>query len=436
MRKLFESSPLEGLKLVDPKYPNTHYLLSKNYVMVELRANTRDKYVSVYLRPYKTSKTLITAFVPELEYLSDLQIYNKLGLLKFLSRSKSISELYKATSTIGDKPFISIVHDFTNEVNGKVWCIQHIIDHELTPELINEDYSEYKLLKEGIHKIVDVSEEFLRVKKEHIVDFYHSYWKNEINPTLVKTVLEKCKKDSFWGAVIGIIDGFSDPVLREFIKANKIVLVCENKFYAIGDTIDAEDKMHDAAVIIKAEVLNKLYENTGYLFCVILEYAHGVWVPKMNMGELVEGISIMLDHVNVKAWTKIDESAYKMMPTASDIWYYSNPYHEGTILRKFMQDNDKTDYNVPEPITVVKEPDCIVSTCHVSCHDPWNDVRGFNYVISILGESLTIISEYQRYYPIWVKKSIIDISSNAMKTVGVIVNPWRYLIKKVIETTK
>lgn len=430
MRRISESTPMEGLELVNPKDKQTRYLVSKKFVMVEFEVVKGEEFISVYLRPYENNKTLVTAYLPELEYLEHISTYNKPGLLKFLSRSKTISDIYKAASTICDKPFLSKVHDFTEtKRNVDVWCIQNVVDLQLTPKIINEDYSESKLFEKKVNEIVAVAVEFLKIRREHLLDFKDSYWVKKVNPSLVNSVIKACEEDGFWGSLFNKIECIKDLPLREYIKENKVALWCENKVYAIGDIIEnEEDKKHDAIAIILAEVFDNALKDSGYIFCIDLELKYGEWRPKANVGELVEAVSIMLNHVNTKAWAKIDNTAYKTMPKSTELWYYSNPYHKGTMLHRFIQDDDKTDYDVGDPIFVVKEPECITrSWGGVICDDPWNDIKSLSCVASILEESLIVISEFQRYYPIWKKKGFVGIAGEIFKFA---VNPFKYTMKK------
>ena len=217
--------------------------------------------------------------------------------------------------------------------------------------------------------------------------------------------------------------------MREYIAENKVAILSKNNVYTIGYNIDEEDRNNDAIVLIMADVFDNSFKNSGYVFCIELESQYGQWRPKINLGGLVEGISIMLNHVNTKAWAEIDKSAYKIMPEASKIWYYSNPHHEGSMLHRFIENGDKTDYDVPETTIVVKEPNYICSSwSSVNCNDPWNDVQSFAHIASLLNSSLTVMAEFQRYYPRWRNKSLLDIVKNP---IGMAINPFRFGLKKV-----
>ena len=431
MRRLSESKPMEGLELVNPKIPQTRYLASKKFVMVEFDVNEGKEYVSVYLRPYEVDKTLLTAYLPELEYLEDIRVFNKPGFIKFLSRSNTFAEIYKSASIIPEKPFLSKVQDFTEtNKNVNVWCIQIVVNLKLTPKIINEDFPEYLTFEKGVNDIVAIAVEYLKIRREHLSDLNYSYWVKKVNPSLVKSVINTCEKDGFYGTLFNKIECISDSSVRDYIRENKVVIWCKNQIYAIGVSIDIEeDKECDAKAIILAVVFEKSLKDSGYIFIMDLEYRYGTWRPKANVGELVKGVSIILNHVNTKKWAKIEESAYKSMPEATDLWYYSNPYHEGTMLHRFIEDDDRKDYNVDEPIFVVKEPDYI--TCNwggVDCNDPWNDIQSFNYLSSVLALSLKVISEFQHYFPIWKKKTYLDIGGTVGK---ILINPYKYIFKKI-----
>lgn len=428
MRRISEIERMEGLEVVNPKYPDTRYMAAQKFIMVEFAAEQSSEFISVYLRPYEADKTIITAYLPELEYLSDLGVYDKPGLLKFLSRSKTISELYKQGSAINNKPFISRVCDFTEDDKTPMWTIQNIIDVKLTPRLINEDYSEFKILEKGVNDIIAIVSEFLNARNNHLTDLKNSNWVRAINPSLVNSVINKCELGGFWGTFINKIEGIKDQELREYVKENKVVILGKSYSYSIGNRIEAVDKENDALVLIMAEVFDSTLSKSGYMFCIELESYYGQWRPRINLGELVEDISIMLNHVNTKAWSEIDKDAYKTMPEATQLWYYSNPYHEGTMLHRFIQEGDKTDYEVPDPTMQVKEPAYICSSwSSVNCDDPWNDIQSFAHIASILSTSLSVIYEFQRYYPIWKRKSIIDIVKNPIKMA---INPFKFVLKK------
>jgi len=432
MRKISDSKQMEGLELVNPNNSKTRYLASKKFVMVEFDVDDGKEYVSLYLRPYDNNKTLITAYLPELEYLEDIKLFNKVGLLKFLSRSEKFSEIYKSTSTISNKPFLSKVHDFTEtDRNVELMCIQKIINLQLTPKIINEEYPEYETFENGVNELIAVVVEYLKIYQEHLRDTSYTYWVGNVNSSRVKAVIKKCEEEGFWGSFINKTDNLADSSVRNLIKEYKVAMMCENMIYPIGNSIEEEDKQHDAIVIILAEVFEPSLKDSGYFFCIDLEYNYGSWRPKANLGELIECISIILNHVNSKKWVKIDETAYKHMPQTTELWYYSNPYHEGTMLHRFMRDGDQTDYGVDEPFIKVEEPTFIKSGIwgSVKCNNPWNDVQSFNYVSSIIEEALIVIYEFQRYYPIWKRKQITGTVGEVGKA---LINPYKYVFKKIL----
>lgn len=205
--------------------------------------------------------------------------------------------------------------------------------------------------------------------------------------------------------------------------------------YPISCPIKEEDRKNDAAAIILAEVFEPSLKDSGYFFYVELEYNYGSWIPKANVGELVDCVSLMLNHVNTIKWAEIDNVAYQYMPKTTDLWYYSNPYHEGTMIHRFIKDGDKTDYGVDEPFITVKEPTFIKSNhwASVKCDNPWIDVQSFDSVPYLIETVLNVIYEFQRYLPTWKKRAILKGFLNGIPYV---LNPWKAIIKKMLGMNK
>lgn len=433
MRRINEIKPMEGLEVVNPKQPKIRYMASSKFVMVEFEVDEGNEYISVYLRPYEQNKTLITAYLPELGYIEDLRVYNKPGLLKFLCRSNKFSKIYKDSSKIGSKPFISKIEDFTRKESGsKVICLQKVVDVPLTPKVIDEQYPEYNKLEDGINEIIAVIVDYLNIYIEHIRDLDAAMWTLCVNKSIVKTVLNKSIEDhNFWGPFINHIDNIDDEDIRELIKEYKVAIWCKSNVYGISVPINEEDKQQDAHFIVLVEVFEPSFKDSGYFFYINLEHRYGSWVPKADLDGLVERISIMLNHVNKKKWAKISESIYKYMPKTTDLWFYSNPYHEGAMLHRFVREGDQTDYGVDEPFYKVEEPNFIKGSYwgSVNCDDPWNGEISLHGVSDTINLALTVISEYQRYYPVWKKKRFINIGLEAIK---ILANPYKYGMKKII----
>lgn len=429
-RKFTNTRPLNDTIPINPKNPRTRYREYEGYIILEFNVDKGKQYITVYLRPYENNKTIITAYLPELDYLEDLRLFNKLGLLKLLCRSTKFAEIYRAGSEISASPFLSIVQDFTEDVRkiGKM-CLHKIVNLPITPSLMDSESQDYVRLANGINKIIEVANEYLRVYRKHLKDISCAYWmKNKINPSIAEAVVKK-SNNGLYGNFICKTTIFSSPDIRGIIEKNKIAILCKNDIYPIGSIISDEDKHNDAIVILLAEIFAPSLKGSGYILCVGLEYKYDSWKVKANLGELVEQVSNLFNHINTKEWAKIEKYEYQKMPNTANLWYYSNPYHEGTIIENFVNEGDKTDYGVMEPKVLVEEPSYItVSWPYIECDRLWEDLS-FSQIEVVIRNALTVIYEVENYIPSKLKKILTEV---AIDVTMVMINPYRYVLNKIM----
>lgn len=432
MRNISENRPMEGLEKISK---NVKYLASKRFVMAELNVDNGTEYISVYLRPFDENKTIITAYLPEMQILRDLNLYDKTGLLKFLCSSKKISKLYKNGSKISNKPFISITNDFTEPYkNRDVLCIHKIISLPLTPNVINEETDQFRIFEKGVDEIGAIAVEFLKIHSEYTKDI--NTHKRLFDSRLLKPTIELCEKKGFWGDFINKLDNIPNSEVRNYIKKNKIAIVCNKYTYSVGSKIEMSDRMHDAHVVILAEAFDNSLKGSDYILWVELKHDYSGWHTRVNLGKLIGIISSLMNNVNTKDWAKIPKHIYKNMPKTTELWFYSNFAHEDMSLHHFVEYGEQKGLGWKEPIILVDEPDHIefrTSFGSISTDDPWNIYGRFNTVYSIAETALSVLYEYQNYSSSLITKKAAKYIIEGTKLV---INPYKYGLKKLLGLDK
>lgn len=427
MRKVFNSSPADGMQLVNKKYDDVSYKASKEYIIVECRSED-SWYVTVYLRPYKNNKTIITAYVPQLDYFDDVKYYS------YLSDSIHLSEetLKVIKPSEEDKSFfVSEEKDITGESKyGIFHCVHKIIDVPLSAKILNQDFDDYKIIETSINEIIHFVNSYLYDISSSIFDFDKAQWVKKVSPAKLKAVIQKGEKSGFLGHFIGNIKYMKDENLKALLLERKMVLVCNEHIYDQVCHIEDEEKEQDALMFIMAEVFDASFKDSGYLLVLEFEASYSGWYPKIHLGGLVKGMSIMLNDVHTKKWTPIKQSTYDAMPTSTEIWFYTNPYHSGVMIHRFISDGDKEDRDASGPSYVVQEPDYIKSKYSLDDLTFWTEKNFCWYIANSVETALTVILEFEKYCPSWKRKQIIGIGT---EVITFLINPWKYVLKKKLE---
>ncbi len=428
MRRLSSNEPCEGMYLVNPDEPTVKFLPTEDFVMMVFEVEKDKEFITVYLQPYGNGQTLITAHLPELSYISTLRD-NKLMLLKLLSRSPNFAKVFQNNSAKKDmkQPFICEIKDFTSP-NNFVWCFQRLVDQPLTPMLIDERHPEYQDLENAINDIIHVAIDYLKIFIDQISDPECIPWLPKINQARVEKVLRHCEKEKAWAPFINTIDNISDDTLKDLLCKHKVVLCGDSHFYGLGGTIMEEDFGKPAQVLIMVSVICPSFKDSNLFLYIDLDEYYGKWLPKVNMGEYLRGISIALNHINTEKWAKIDKEAYAIMPNASKIWFYNNSYHDGADIDYFVKNDDRNDYNIEVMVPSVIEPTTLRSNRwgRISQHQPWTD--GFVFVAYLVNDAFLLMEEFDTYFPKWKKRQMLDIGTEVLK---VVLNPAKYIMKKI-----
>ena len=437
MLPINSNEPTNGLDVINPRDPAGRFMVSKKYILFELYNCFGDNnlYSYFYLRPYKRTQTLITAYLPEMEYLEDLRVYNKVEMVKFLSRSKFFSEFYKTKTLEVNKPFLSRIQDFTND-DRWIKCVHIIIDTELTPGLIDPDNdSEYKKLITGTNSIIKVVNEYLEIMNEHVQDLSIVHWVRGINKLHLLTVLNIYKEKKLYDFFIQHIDNLREDV-KELLKVKKVLIWGKKQIYGMDcPSINEEDRGQITPLLILAELFDQSLKNSGFVFIVELMPNSYSWYPQICLDYVIVNISRMLNNVHKKPWAKIDKSIYKNMPGVTDFWFYSNPYHTDYMITDFVKYGEKNNVNLDnEQFYDIVEPYDIRSNYFTLDYNYiWRDYGSFNIVTGIIDLALMILYEYHRYYPIWQKKKYFRMATHGLRFAS---NPYRYVLTELFKKNK
>lgn len=435
----FESDkPVKGLDIINPIFPVGRFKITKKYILIEMYAKTgqKDQYNYFYLRPYKGTQTLITAYIPAMKYLEDLRVSKKIELIKFLSRSQVLLDAFNVKSPQLNKPYIYYTEDLSREEGSsyipRMYCIQNIINAELSPRLINNEDPEYQKLMTGIIGVLNLVYEFNRVFKEHIQDLSFAEW-TKINKQDLIYVINKYRNDDLYDYFINHIDSFKEEI-KQMLSEKKVMIFGRNHNYGLDSVIiEEEDRSEGACAMILAEVFDESLKHSGIVFMIFLVPESDEWRPRVYLGNVIKNISKMLNNVHNTAWAKIDKSVFKNMPKVTDFWFYSNPYHTDANIRSFVEEGDKTNYGVDdEPMYKIIDDENAISVDMWGGLDfnyVWRDYGSFNKVRGLIEHALMILYEYHRYYPTWKKKRFIKAGAEVVKFTA---NPSKYGLRKVL----
>lgn len=414
-----------------------YYRLFDNYAMFQLNINGPDNWSYLHYYVVPKDRTTCTAFIflPKLNMLLN-RTKDKRDLNFFSWFNFSLATLIDNTENKDpSNRFVcklSYIKDFSEsiKIEEKIWCISIDIPLTFSNRIIQRGSDEKKCFGEYLYKLFKCAMEFEEKYDWMVSSKKYVEWIKSVNSFAVLSAIKKGEKDKLdrmWGRFINTVNGFPDNY-RDYINKTKMVIV-SGDMYPIGETIKEEHQNKDAFIIILAELIIPSLEGSGKAFVIELDNENGYWIPKVDLGSLIEGTSILLDHINTKAWKKIDEVAHKMMPVASEIWFLSNPEHKGANLERFLQYDDKTRSSYHVDSFEASEPDYLKggAWCRLNQENPWSD---FKYLADIINTSCSIITEYSRYHPIWVKDVWVHVAKKFGKGMLIGLNPLGYVIRK------
>lgn len=425
MHKLCSSIPFEGMTS-DKSKCDMSYKSEMNYIEVNY-LHEDSFYVTVYLRPYHRDKTLITAFVPQLRYIEDIRYDEELaGSLSFSQETLAVLYQRGANKSF----FVSYEKDITGESQYSSFpCVHKVIDMPLSAKIFNPDFHEYKVFKSKVQDIINFANNFVNDLRLQTFDFDNAQWVKKVSKSKIKAVIEEGERSGFWGEFMNNVCNVHDETLKQVLIHNKVVLVCERVLYS-GEQINDWVFHHDAVIMVLAEVFDASLKGSGYMFVIDVESRYGNWYARTHVGELIGCVSSVLNNVHSKKWAGIDISAYNKMPKTTDIWFYSNPYHHGVMLDSYISENDRIDRGANGSSFIVDEPDYLKDKYSLDNNNFWSELNFCYYISNIIETTLTVILEFEGYYPLWKKKQILSIFADSAKVLS---NPSKYWIKKKID---
>ncbi len=466
-------------------HPKLKYYVTEKYYMIVYRHIQDNILLNVYLRPYEGDRTIVTAYIDDFNYIESITKTDKSILLRFISHSNIMADLVGTKQGTPNKIFLRKIQDLEGERKNFL-CIQKVIDYKLTTQhlvtgqttngqitfrerikkcipylkdkvkcirtYMNKILRKFKYrihpsqptspslqvqesrpdtAKEGNQLINTILEfynlynNFIETRKKHLQDLNYAYWKKRFKVKLAKNVIDISEKSCFEGDLILKAEKI-EIGLRNVILKYKVIINAGNFYYTIGSKIREKDINKDIDIYLLAEVLDKCFKDSGYIFHI------GVKDEKMriNLGGMVDRISEMMNHVNTKAWEKMPLKIYKSMPKASDLWWHSNEKHDGALLSAFIRNDDREIYDTWDPPFRVKDSYLVYDEYRFDYKDPWNDIYSMTAMMDIINEAITVIYEFQQNAPKWIVPKTIKTTVNVASFFS---NPFKLLIRKTIK---
>lgn len=439
MKSLGNCTKTEGLQQLDPKDPTVKFLVTKKYIMFEF--DRGDFYENYYVRPYGSDKYAIYAHIPELRILANLKD-DKIGMLKFLGRSEEISTIIKnsiSPEKNQNSPIYVNIEDFTEEeCSEKVWCFRYIVQRPLDESILVDRSDSNIALEFALNDMVRMINVFFNVYNEHQKDITSYSWVTKNIIRKLKETIDVCKDHSWFPRFIQPLSGINPEEVREFLKNEKFLLSTDLRSYYFKEDLLEEDTKRDAILFVMPEIFAPSLAGLDIVFVMYLKLENSRWIPRLDLGEYFEFISILLNRVNTKSGRKMTKAAYDLMPTGSKIWFYANTHNDGISLYRYIRDNDDTRYynEFDDKIYDVNEPYLIDSFWGAPTPETiWED-ESLITIAEFFNLGLLLIREAYAYAPIYKKETGAIVLKNFLRGVSIGLNPIGYVLRKVMKKSE
>lgn len=428
MRNIFETESIGGLGVINERFPYIQYLTSKKFIYVEVYNTSLQYYTCVYLRAVGNKQTMVTAYIEELSYVKYLMENNfakstKMEYLAFISKYPNVANLIRNEHNKPGVPFLSLSENLTRESSEKLACIHLLINSPLKSNLLNGDSYECNIFMQALKILSDTAVNYLNAYGKFSNSFSYLGW-TKINVNQLRVRIESVKSDGAFGKYINHIDSFKNEEDKNLLQDKKLVLLYNDEFYPINSVRFCDHVIYgDATLFVLAEVFDSYYANSGYFFIINLDYKNYSWYPKVDIGEdFVEYISKSFNNINKVKYAKLDENVCRMMPTSAQLWFTSNPYHDGVSFSRYLRQNDINSYAENEDSFFVVEEPCYIratSMVGIKQQNIWNS-SGLKAIGLLLDVALKVQNEGCHYIEHKTSKIKKGIAFNLFKLLRII----------------
>lgn len=430
-------TPSENLHQFKSSDSRDKYLVTNSYVLIQISRDDQfgvEQYLNFYIRPMNGNRYAIILYIPELVVMESL-LERKMDMVTFMNFS-SVKDLFHVSS-IKDKksntPFIAKIKDFIEQSEEKdLWVIENIIDAPFSKKVFIENSVDYKILDNGLLEIQQAGNVFLEAITEFYKNLQNISWVKTYNTKLLLKAITSFESNESFPHFINKISNLKSNELKDSLLKHNIVFYSESEnIYPIGYELLPEDYDIGGSYFIKLDVFIDSPTVKDYFMYIQLDKVDDIssFKPSIYMGEINSCISDLLNNVDDVKFAKFDVSVLKLMPTTSKIWFFTNPYHEGLSLYRFIGSDDTTDdASLVDDIFVKRDGDYLTFRYlvgfTVSTSNLWGNM---DTILSLTQCGFLVMLEVLGYIPYYKKKVYAKAFSHLVDGATFLHNP----VKKI-----
>ena len=378
----------------------------------------------------------IILFLPELIIMKSL-IDNRGDMVTFMNHN-SIKDILTASSSkekVANRPFIAKIKDFTTPSNNEdVWVIENIIDTNFSLDLFVENSKAYNFLDNGLCKAQEAANCFL----DSVIEYYNNLrqisWIKNYNSALLLKALSVFNTEECYPLFINKLANLKPGDLKDALLKYGIVFQSDSgNIYPIGYELNANDHNYGGFYLVKLDVFSNDVSLKDFFFYIQLNKVDNIasLKPSVYIGEINSSISDLFNNVYTVKYSKFDTAAFKSMPISSKIWFYSNPYHEGLSISKFIESGDTSYYDFSgEDVFVKRDGDYLTFRYLLGFTvDPSNIWGEMRTILSLTQTGIQVMIEVLNYIPYYKKRVFIKAAGHFVDGATFWLNPVRKIIK-------
>lgn len=439
MKPIFSYTNTEGVRPFQSEDPRDKYLVTNTYALIQIERKDQfgnNQYLNFYLRPMNEGQYAIIVYIPELVVMEYL-IEHKDDLMVFMGNN-SISELINASSSRGKQangPFIAKIKDFTEtSKDASLWAIELIINCKLSNKVFIENSKEYNILDDGMVVIKNAADTFYEALSEFYKNLGNISWVKKYNRSLLCKCIPLFEREECFPYFINKISNIGSHELKEALLRNSIVFSSDSgNFYPIGYEMLPEDYDKDGFYLVKLDIFSDDPCLTEYFMWIQLNKVNGIasFRPSIHIGEINSSISDIFNHTDYIKYSKFDCSLLKLMPRTAKIWFYTNPYHEGLSVERFIQSGDTTKYDFPAYKTFIKRDGENLTFNYLLGFtvEPLNLWGKIDILLDLTQSGLCVMTEIINYIPFYKKQVYARAAGRFFDGATFWLNPAKKIIK-------
>lgn len=407
------------------------FIVARNYVMFEYQVPDigYGDLFTCYIVPINKKQVYIMSYCPDLWYLKMKMNLDKQSYCDIiLSNSKIADAMKNGKNSNNGAVFIRKAYSIEDEepTDKDCWYIGCTVSLSISKSIFITDNFEFQEIKEAGVKIISLYNEVMSslcqsfsVEDKFLRQLLLFQEKRSAPPFVTyRQNLHNIQAKELLGVHSIIFVGSSGKCYRPF------ELITEDTGEILLRAMKKNsDKFPQGA---DTEIIYRVKVNEDKLF--------------FDMTGWIDSMSDMCGNVDKKNFVKIPEATYVNMPKTSQLFFYSNKYHDGVSLHRFMKDDDRERYYYDQDeVFFTVNGNFIVNTSYFNVKNLWNPSELLS-LESSLGYTLNISFEVLRFIPIYIKGGWTDLIKYIAKKllVGVYIgiNPIGFLLKKILRNDK